>query len=89
MSSSREEERNAGESHTEASGRVGNALFFDLGFFDRVLALYLFIILYIYVLYTFLHVLYLRFFKTILGKKLERIRVFYYPECVDKCGHCI
>lgn len=35
MSSSREEERNAGKSHTEASGRVGNALFFDLSFFDK------------------------------------------------------
>lgn len=35
MISSRGEEQDAGKSYTEASGRVGNALFFYLAFYDK------------------------------------------------------
>lgn len=49
-------------------GELAMLYFLTWVFSTRVLALYLFIILYIYVLYTFLHVLYLRFFKTIRKK---------------------
>lgn len=78
MISSREEEGDAGKNHTEISGRVGNVLVFDRVLLTRLSTLYVFIIVHIYVLYTFLYVLYLRFFKTIRGKKLETIWVFDY-----------
>lgn len=56
----------------------------------RISALHLFIIWYIYVLYTFISVLYFRFFKNNQGKEAgDNLGVLLPRECVDKCGHCM
>lgn len=57
-------------------GELAMLYFLTWVFTTRELALYLFTILYIYVLYTFLHVLYLRFFKTIRKKSWRQSGCF-------------
>lgn len=89
MISSRGEEQDAGKSHTEASGRVGNALFFDLDFYDKGIT-------FIFIHYT-VHLCFIYFsacfvfeiFQNNQEKNGRNLGTLLPREYVDKYGHCI